>query len=1105
MSVIALLASVGINIASNFASDAIKKRATALVNYKEKGLEHKRLYTVEELAPENIMGNKGEEQFGFRPDLFYHHPLMDEFAGGVLDKSVQMIVVTGRFASGKSRMVYEYLKSDICPFDNVYVTKQSDGQNLILKDLETLNPDNTAVVIDDINMYFTEDAGEDLGIGEMMRMMANRHIKTFVTLSMGELGYRQFLSCCERGNDIYRGSQHSAVFRVVEIPKIVFGDSFHQWCSANLRSGRFSTVVGGYVPGLQRSIDANINSITHNTKAMNVLVSFVVGSKYRHEVGRTDSFIRLMYTKRFGEISDLDYEDAIETLRILGYISNDLEYDGEGTAYKLSDSSIYFTFQMRCAQGWMGKTVWEVMANSADAEQRQCDWLLSCDLDNPLLYSRAIVHSQLAASKVYVRNKMDNHLKEKGYTMANIPEGFLHDPIPAILEFSGVDGYKALRKAVDENGLKPTIEIVNAIIRVAPMTMLKDEMLDYAYQLKERFSLVPTIYYYRCLEMAYDGYDVDCVCDAKELYDNDPDGEFMAVNYQRYSTELLCKAVNGADCEIFWNEIAPIGLELNGKSVQLYCDAINKNARNRLAERLYIDFWQKSANFEWDLNRTSVVWTLISSCPMFSTRYRLYRSAIASLKPKDYYDFAPDIDGLKCKLTLRLLDRLSYKRKDDIQIAHQLVAELLEKNAECSSEWYAGRIKILNKYLSRLGCYADFEAELNSLTNGDAKLIDGATIASAFIVVKTSVKDNKSYPNAVNDIRSIVALREKYHAGCEPMSNTSLYVIVRMLLERGLDVSTAHELLGYADGQIDVDNDMSRAARISCILTEAEAIAEADRQIADLDKVIESGKLYYNPDLISNLILAALTRFGNSVPLFRKIDKIIEWYERFIDVPNHSYYAQLLRYDLMADNMSVDSIIDEINCFNDRLLSARMPLMENNQDLFRSAVKSQYIDASTALALLHEVDRQTALDPVKVSLWNAKILKNFIEKLLRDETLTACDVEQMVMKDLQGLVDRHYDVDYTTEIDYIVTMLKKLKRQYNLPKYFALNFPLSSIYPTMRHQAWDSYLSTNSLGSIHDSSLDWFIQRERKGLSLNPNQDDRYLRMAIEEKKSRNL
>lgn len=1105
MSVIALLASVGINIGSSFAYDALKKKAISLVNDKDPEAQRKRLYTVEDLTPVDIMGDKGDEQFGFRPDLFYHHPMMDEFAGGVLDKSVQMIVVTGRFASGKSRMVYEYLKSDICPFDNVYVAKPLDGQDLILKDISTLNPDNTAVVIDDINMFFDESAGEDLGIGEMMRTLVSRHIKTLVTLSMGENGYRQFLSCCERGSDIYRGSQHSAVFRVVEIPKIVIGDSFHQWCSANLRGGKFSTVVGGYVPGLQRSIDANINSITHNTIAMNVLVSFVVGSKYRHEVGRTDSFIRLMYTKRFGEISDLDYEDAIETLKIGGFISDDLDYDGEEMAYKLSDSSIYFTFQMRCAQGWMGKNVWEVMANSTVAEQRQCDWLLSCDPDDPLLYSRAIVHSQLAASKEYVRDKMDEHLKEKGYTMANIPEGFLLNPIPAILEFSGVNGYKALRKAVDDNGLKPTIEIVNAIIRVAPLTMLKDEILDYAYHLKEDFRLAPTIYYYRCLEMAYDGYDVDCVLDAKELYDNDPDGEFSAVNYQRYSTDLLCKAVNGDDSETFWKEIATKGLDINRKSVQLYCDAVNKNARNRLAEKLYIDFWQKSPAFNWDLNRTNVAWILISSCPMFSTRYRIYEMAISTLKPEDYFDFAPDIDGLKCKLALRLFDRLSYKRKNDMQTAHQLVAGLLEKPEVCSSEWYASSIKILNKYLSRFGYYADFEAELNSLTGGDPNLVDGTTIASALTVVKTSLKDNKTYPNAPDDIRSIVALREKYQTGNEPMFNSSLYGIVRILLERGLDAPTAHELLGYADASIDVDNDMSRAARISCILTESEALAEADRQINELTDVINSRKYYYNSDFISNLILAALIRFEHSIPLFRKIDEIIKLYERHINLPKHSYYAQLLRYDLMANDMSADDIIEEINYFNDRLLSARLPLVDKDHDLFRIALKSQYTDASTALALLHEVDRQTALDPVKASLWNAKILKNFIEKLLRDETLSATDVEQIVMKDLQGLVDRHFDVDYTTDIDYIVTLLKEIKHRYNLPQYFALNFPLSSIYPAMRHRAWDSYLSTNSLASIHDSSLDWFIQRERKGLQLNPNQDDSYLQMALEEKKSRNL
>ena len=52
---------------------------------------------------------------------------------------------------------------------------------------------------------------------------------------------------------------------------------------------------------------------------------------------------------------------------------------------------------------------------------------------------------------------------------------------------------------------------------------------------------------------------------------------------------------------------------------------------------------------------------------------------------------------------------------------------------------------------------------------------------------------------------------------------------------------------------------------------------------------------------------------------------------------------------------------------------------------------------------------------------------------------------------------------------------------------------------------FNNYVSTSTLGSLHDTSLKYFIIREKEWLKKNPDGDRRYLQLAQNEQDRRRI
>ena len=319
------------------------------------------------------------------------------------------------------------------------------------------------------------------------------------------------------------------------------------------------------------------------------------------------------------------------------------------------------------------------------------------------------------------------------------------------------------------------------------------------------------------------------------------------------------------------------------------------------------------------------------------------------------------------------------------------------------------------------------------------------------------------------------------------------------MLERKADTDEVRFVLECVDNSANVNNEIIKSARLGCILTEEEAINEAEKQIKEI-----KDQHYIKPEKISILMLSVSYIFSKSLKLSINTVDLIEHYESHINIPDHALYRQVLRYNLATGKVTSENLITEINSRNDRFIAAQIPLIDNGNDLFRVCIKDSHVDIRTALKLMWEVNNQSLADSRKSDLWRVKLLKNFIEKLSRDRKLTSEEVRTIVTVDLQNMINRHINVDYTSDINNIVREIKAMKDRYNITGFFALNFPLSSIYPNMRHNAWKYYVDTQTLDSIHESSLNWFIKREHKWLENNPSEDRSYLQMALKELHRRN-
>ena len=207
-----LLGSFALNIASSAAYDAYKSKD---------GKNTVGIFRVKDINSRQIMGDRGDVGNGFHPELYYLPLVGSAVSDAVSNSSINLIVITGRFASGKSRAVYEFLKSNDCTYRNVYIVP-TEGRSCIESasiQIKKLKPDDTIVVIDDINKLFDEKAS-DLGLGDFLSSLTNRSFKVLITISTGERFYKRFMDNCRVGSDTYRGTRSNSVIKTIEIPKI---------------------------------------------------------------------------------------------------------------------------------------------------------------------------------------------------------------------------------------------------------------------------------------------------------------------------------------------------------------------------------------------------------------------------------------------------------------------------------------------------------------------------------------------------------------------------------------------------------------------------------------------------------------------------------------------------------------------------------------------------------------------------------------------------------------------------------------------------------------------------------------------------------------------
>lgn len=103
------------------------------------------------------MGDRGKEENGFQSSKYLTRDIDCKISQRI--PTCNLVVVTGAFTSGKSRAVYEYIKSAACPslFNRVYLAHEHKDK--CKEDIQYLSPD-TLIVLDDINTLWGPDSND---------------------------------------------------------------------------------------------------------------------------------------------------------------------------------------------------------------------------------------------------------------------------------------------------------------------------------------------------------------------------------------------------------------------------------------------------------------------------------------------------------------------------------------------------------------------------------------------------------------------------------------------------------------------------------------------------------------------------------------------------------------------------------------------------------------------------------------------------------------------------------------------------------------------------------------------------------------------------------
>ena len=518
---------------------------------------HPRSKVIED--PGLVMGDRASEKDGFNEKNYLKREDIDtvlevNFSGpSPKDREHNIVVITGRHSSGKSRVVWEFIRSEVgAQFKDVYVPRLStdgdkqDDKNAKKDDLRQemarIKP-TTLVVFDDLDnlldMGYRNLTPESLL--EILARINDRDQACIITLSNTMPNFKEVIDLLN--SDSALGRNKTKRFLFLEIEDIKKGDETFLWCTANLPINRYSKVIGGYIPQLTRYTDVNIQRVVNEPAVVLFLASFIILKKFRNRFRVIEERIMLLYrTIRTKDLlEDLPADPDPERIRVLFDIGM-LRRCSNGIEVEVDDDSLFDSFVFYCvthgkSNSTSDKVIRKYLAESLTAERNQVIRLVEAEHgEDPAIYSRILTRSRYpelrsASTNWFIKKFFEYSKDDRGNLIPTSlkPEYASDYSRIAEIEFASsiivgraFDPIDSCNSFLDA-GIKPNITLVNELVRASmdhKMPQEREEIKEYALSLKSDNEIEDDLYFCQVMEASEPDFDEERIKLALDLYDD---------------------------------------------------------------------------------------------------------------------------------------------------------------------------------------------------------------------------------------------------------------------------------------------------------------------------------------------------------------------------------------------------------------------------------------------------------------------------------------------------------------------------------------------------------------------------------------------------------
>ena len=1055
-------------------------------------------YSLSEIIKEPVvvMKDRGRKEYGFQENVYCPREVdmyLNEIYKTDYDRDHNIVVITGRRLSGKSRAVWQFLRyyGDKL-FKNVFIPNVSSDLDHLKARISKL-PLSTLIFFDDIDGFWYQHVASDFKSHfiSILSEINNRGLACLITVSNDITNYNDIAYLFN--TDYSLGQNRNKRIVIVKIDDIQKDDEIFNWCTSNLSNNTYSKVIGGYIKLLTEHTVAYFEEINKDNEVVVFLTAFVILKKYRNKKRVMLERIYPMYEAIRNTIAQNGDTEIPETLNI-DKIKKTLFKQGmlrllnKTEEIVVDDEQLYESFLDYCTNHHNSNTIIRTFLSgtrSSELNQMTCLRNVGKEKD-PAVYSRMITRSLYPGHGDKVINWFiedffdykksdDNNWK---YIPINIKEKWKQSSeLPTILHVVGVivgrdaNPIEACRIFL-EAGITPKNHLISELIRSSQTSRTakdKKRIIDYALELKSKYNIEDDLSFLDMMEFSESLYDEKRIEKAIRIYNQSVDltedeRENRDAIFNNFCYRLVLKADSRDKIETYFSYLSKYKeLYLNNSALKQLISHIKEKSgsassplflllSNKLIDNTPLKVREEVRNIGINY--------IIQNCPDSTVCLEIYNNLCPKIEDEEIKVVTLMEKQKKRKwlniLTVTLAKKMTSLSYED-ELYNQIQSILSERLKETYRyEDYGAAEKLLNVifYNQPHKPISKVTANLKNLFFDEHLSVATRNLDNLKCILQNAIeayrhandKDIIKHCRELIDLaKSVDEIRENAHMTSDNQYKLSLFQIIediKYLDEKGeINTDDVRKLIGFDEeiykiNPVSLQQDRILWAQV-IRLTDNKDILE---KIGEVCLDLATKKEVFLLDIINHLLSAFCDRFSYD----EKLEGILR---RLVDESSDSIklsvfeYNHFLAFDLMTKELNIDEIKDRLTEAWDNLLFDHSPLrIPERADLLCMVIGLDNISFQQALEIVKFVIDNKRCRYVKTSVISLdtilEIVKKFsYEEARLNEAPENVDGNKEVLlkyaEEIQDLIYKMDSVDYSnTNKDFI---FKKIKNPIDAP------------------------------------------------------------------------